>query len=150
MSEDRIDELLASIAVPGKRPRRDVAALDVPKKGVGVDDEWDTKPIIKHIKGKPIEFFTIGNLAAALGRRPVTVRSWEMKGWLPKSPYRTKMPKGAQVPGKETQGRRLYTRAQVQTVIDAARANKVLANNARDADWLKFRKTVLNGWKAMQ
>jgi len=138
------DPILAAfddIAVPGKRPRREVV-----KPAEVVTEAWDVKPVWKFLKGQATEFFTIGHLAASLNRRPVTIRSWEDKKILPVSRYRAPAPKGEQVPGKKTMGKRLYTRAQIEVVIKAAAQTGVLANS-KDADWRTFTKLVVHGWK---
>ena len=44
-------------------------------------------PAPDHEEGRrcPAEFFDIGALAEALGRKPVTIRSWEDKKIIPKA-----------------------------------------------------------------
>lgn len=146
---DPLDKVFAGVDFPGKRPLRDLGAVAAPSKLVAIDDEWDDRPIIKNVHGVPTEFFTIGNLARALGRKTVTVRSWEAKGWLPNSTYRTRRPRSEQVPGKEVQGRRLYLRVQIEIVVAAARECGVLHDNARNAEWRRFTVLVLDGWKKL-
>lgn len=146
---DRIDQLLAGILddpeVPGKRPLKRISSAAPQQDG----PQWDERPLMKSVKGVPTEFFTIGDLAVALGRQPVTIRSWERKGWLPKSPYRTQVPKGEQVPGKAIKGRRLYTRVQIEAVIKIAHACGVMIDNGRFADWSTFRATVAAHWRTL-
>ena len=67
------------------------------------DEPWDADPIIRTVRGKEMEFFSIGALAKCLGRSIVGIRLWERKGRIPTAPYR--MPDHAG--GK---GDRLYTR----------------------------------------
>jgi len=133
---------------PGSRPLRQ---LDEPKKteALPIDEEWDTAPVMKTLNGVWTEFFRIGHLAAALGRTPVTIRSWEDKGWLPLSQYRTPPPQREMLPDKESKGKRLYTRRQVEIIIAAAHEYNVLANNARNADWKGFTRSVIAGWKSL-
>jgi hypothetical protein len=70
------------------------------------------------IRGRSIEFFTIGQLAVALNRRPVTIRKWEHDGILPKSQYAT--------PSDDPRGRqRLYTKEQVEGIVKIAIEEKV-------------------------
>lgn len=77
------------------------------------EDSWDAHPRSFRVGGKSHEFFTTGNLAQALNRRPGTIRSWEREGLLPKSIF--------QSPSKDPRGRRrLYTRAQVEGIIQIA------------------------------
>lgn len=145
---DRIDELIAGVDFPGSRPlRRQVIAQEVKEAREEAANGWDYKPLWKSVDGVKTEFFSIGDLAHALGRKPVTVRSWEDKGWLPGSGYRTKPPKAEQVPGKAVKGRRLYTRRQIMVVVAAAEECGVLGANLRNADWKKFRQQVYTGWK---
>lgn len=145
---DRIDELIAGVDYPGSVPlRRQVIAREVKEAREESASGWDAKPLWKLANGTSTEFFSIGDLAHALGRKPVTVRSWEDKGWLPSSGYRTRPPKAEQVPGKEVRGRRLYTRRQIEVVIAAAEECGVFSANLRAADWKKFRHLVYTGWK---
>lgn len=60
--------------------------------------------------------FTIGAIAAALGRPVITIRAWIKEGYLPASPYRLPSKKDAN--GKEHQGRRLYSRAMVEKAVE--------------------------------
>ena len=141
--KDEFDEVFGGLAYPGKRPLRHTTAAHA----VQPEIVWDAKPLHKMLHGQLTEFFSIGHLATALGRTPVTIRSWEDKGWLPLSRYRAPNPKGEQVPGKATKGKRLYTREQIEVVIAAANKHGVMTNMGRDADWKKFAHAVLAGWK---
>ena len=87
---------------PGSRHKRE----DGPTADLYEESDWDATPMVKSLKGVETEFFTIGDLARAVNRQPVTIRSWERKGYLPKTPYRSA--------GKRQN--RLYTRAQVELV----------------------------------
>ena len=107
---------------------------------------WDSTPIVKTHKGHERDFFPIGALAMALGRRPVTIRQWEDLGRLPQSRFRTKAPAQASIPGKKAEGRRLYTREQIEAVIDAANKAGVLDPD-KTADWDLFRDLVVTAWK---
>lgn len=102
---------------PGsKRKRRDPKVIEKPSKAP-VSEDWASKPLIKVINGKNIEFFTIGSLARALNKSEVSVRLWIRKGYLPTEPYRlpaTKMPDGKVVPG-----RRLYTREMIESARES-------------------------------
>lgn len=74
---------------------------------------WDSHSVMLRVGGEPREFFTIGNLAQALDRKPNTIRMWERKGWIPKATYRK--------PGQTENGvRRLYTRAQIEGLLRIA------------------------------
>jgi hypothetical protein len=102
------------------------------------------KPRVLTIKGVPTEFFTIGALAAALERRPVTLRAWESEGVLPHAQFRTPPPQGEQVPGKAVKGQRLYTRRQAELVIAAVDRFKI--NVRSQADWKGFVAFLRKHW----
>jgi hypothetical protein len=127
----------------GKPPRRPTDTVEKDKAVAG----WDTKPTVKMLKGVKTEFFTVGALADALGLKPVTIRSWEAKGWLPLSRYRTQAPKNHPVSGKTPMGRRLYTRHQIEVVVDAAARAGVTDPEVRRPNWPQFTKIVVDGWK---
>ena len=93
----------------------------VPPKAV-VEDAWDAHPVVLKVKGESVEFFTIGMLAQALGRRAPTLREWEAHGIIPKAKYRT----AASDPAKQ---KRLYTRAQCEGIIRIAREEGMLARS---------------------
>ena len=90
--------------------------------------KWDSKPMVYVYGGVSREFFSIGHLADAFGRSPVTIRSWESKGLLPQSPYRSPRPRGEALPGKQVKGRRLWTREQVEGMMEIAREEGVILN----------------------
>ena len=103
---------------PGsKRKRKPIVAK---KPEVELDLNWDAKPIKKTLpNGRDLEMFTIGALAAALGRPVITLRAWIKEGYLPAAPYR--LPSTKDVNGKDHQGRRLYSRAMVEKVVEILR-----------------------------
>jgi hypothetical protein len=136
-----------SVRFPGGIAPRRHGAVEAPVVEA-VDPSWDDNPKVMKLKGVDTEFFTVGALAQALGRRPVTVRSWEDKGWLPKSRFRTPAPKRATLEGKKSMGRRLYTRAQIEVVIEAAHKSGLLDPDRKTADWELFTKTIVDGWKS--
>jgi hypothetical protein len=105
---------------PGKRPP---VVGPAPQREVG---EWWSTPIKKTIGGKEIEFYTIGQLAEALGLRPVTVRKWESRGWLPQPIVRMPPPRKGGLPDKKVKGRRLWTRVQVEGIVRIAREESML------------------------
>lgn len=88
---------------------------------------WDIHPQRKTVRikgGKQVtlELFTIGALAKALGKSPITIRTWMKKGWLPRARFRT--------PGAPTsigQGaRQLWTRAEVEAILRIATEEGIL------------------------
>lgn len=148
MSDDPLAEVFKGLSFPGKRPLRSLTPK-APVEGEAVNENWDEKPLRMMLRGQLVDLFTVGHLSVALGRQPVTVRSWEAKGWLPQTMYRAPNPRGQQVPGKASKGRRLYTREQIEIVIRAAHKFGVLTDQGRNADWKSFTRTVLAGWKTI-
>lgn len=96
------------------------------------------------INGEKQLFFTIGEVCKALGKRPVTLRMWESKGWIPKPSFRTPPPNGIQIPDKAQKGRRLYSQQQLDTLIDGVEQCGV--NNPYHADWEAFKTYIKNNW----
>jgi len=88
------------------------------------------------VSGEKRRFYTIGALARVLGKQPVTIRSWESKGWLPTASFRTPAPKSAQIPGKAVKGKRLYSQAQV---VFLAEAYDKYVLTPRKPNWQGFR-----------
>lgn len=128
--------------LPGKRP----PAVGSPPPRERELEDWDARPSVKTINGKDVEFFTIGQLAMALGIKPVTLRTWEQKGWVPFPPYRTRPPQWAGLPNKKQQGRRLWTRAQVAGIVRIAREEGVVGSSwqaRRRVDMIRFRDRVV-------
>lgn len=103
-------------------------------------ERWDAKPVRKTIAGKTYEFFTLGALAQALGRKPVTIRSWELAGQFPKARYRS---------GGDPQfQKRLYTRAQVEGVVRIAKEEGIFnITRAIPFHTTKFTEKVVALWK---
>lgn len=103
---------------------------------------WDEKPLQYVMGGVEREFFTISHLATALGRSVVTIRSWENKGLLPKTPYRSPRPRGKTLPDKQPKGKRLWTREQVNGILMIARDEQVILNGKPPTE--HFAKRVLD------
>jgi len=114
---DEIDVLFKDLDeyYPGSKRKRK-AKVEKPHE-VEPDLTWDSKPYMKPLpNGIEIEMFTIGALAAALGRPVITIRTWIKEGYLPSSPYRLPTKKNSR--GEDQQGRRLYSRAMVEKLIE--------------------------------
>lgn len=120
--------------VPGKPPLRSSVVDTDPLDGV--------KYTTYLIKGEKKEFYSIGALAGLMHRQPVTLRSWEAKGWIPAPNFRTPAPKGSQIPGKATKGRRLYSRNQVLYLLSASNQFNLL--EPKRADWKGFHQYMTN------
>lgn len=137
---DAGDERSISDELPGRRP----PAVGAPPERQLLD--WDARPIVKRLNNKDVEFFTIGQLAMALGVKAVTLRSWEQKGWVPHPPFRTRPPQWGGLPNKKQQGRRLWTRAQVAGIVRIAQEEGMVglpSKSRRKVDETKFRDRVV-------
>jgi hypothetical protein len=115
VNRDAIDAAFEGLGetYPGSRQKRRTVAAPAP---VAEEDEdrWDAHPVFIDVDGKPVEFFKIGALAAALHRKPVTMRKWIETGVIPKERYRSS--------GVGKQGsRRLWTRLQIEGIVRIAR-----------------------------
>jgi hypothetical protein len=135
---------------PGKTPPKNRPGSPGPKNPITPPEDdvprWDRNPRIFMVKGVEQEFFTVGALAMALGKKPVTIRAWESNGVIPQASFRAPTPKGEQVPGKAVKGLRLYSRAQVELLIEAARRFGI--DTPRGADWTSFSQYVRGGWNS--
>lgn len=155
MSEDPILARFAELERPGRRPLLSEMRQAQTNDGDESEDgerRWDSKPIKLTRKGVLTDFFTVGDLALALGRRPVTIRSWEDKGWLPRTQLQTRPPERTEALGRKPVGRRLYTRHMVEVVVRAAKVSGVMnyntvKKNQALPDWPRFTNLVLDGWK---
>lgn len=106
---------------PGSKTPRKPAVVVVDE---APPQPWDAKPIIRTIRGREVEFFTIGSLAQALNRAVVSIRLWEKKGYIPKAPFRLPDHKG----GK---GDRLYTRSLIEATVAEFDSRNLLAPRTR-------------------
>ncbi len=110
-----------------------------------LDDRFNgAKSKMMKVNGVDRQFFTVGELAKALNRRPVTIRMWESKGWIPKAKYRTPAPKAEQIPGKALKGRRLYSLEQVEFLLTALSRFEI--DDPAKANWDGFRQHIKNQW----
>lgn len=111
---DLVDRMFAydDERYPGsKRKRREAPEVTV------LDDEsWDAKPLVKFMDGREVEFYLLGALAKALGKSPVTIRLWERRSYIPRSPYR--LPSHINSKGKEIPGKRVFTRELIQIAVE--------------------------------
>lgn len=104
-------------------------------------DAWDTQSTTKIVGGVEKEFFTIGAVAKAMSKSVVSIRLWIKQGYLPPATFR--------LPAKNNiQGRRLYTRAQIEALISVAKHHQILGETR--IDWAKhpgFADDVRAAWK---
>jgi len=115
MAEDLFDQLFPGLDEyypNSKRKRKPYIA----KKDL-VDSSWEDDFYLKTLpNGTQVKMYTIGTLSKALSRPTKTVRFWIEKGYFPASPYR--LPDTVGSNGKVYQGRRLYTKAMVESAIE--------------------------------
>src|SRR5262245_7891056 len=111
---------------------------------------WDRSPVVVKVEGVIHEYFEIGAIAAALGRKTVTIRSWETKKIIPKAPYRLP-PRPGTLPDRTAKGRRLWGRAHIEAVVAAAHATGVYdPANAPNANWAEFTRLVRAAWAELR
>lgn len=95
---------------PDRYPGSDHYVGDRPAEPVLAD--WG-KPITYKVNGIDTEFYTVGQVAKALNRSPVTIRKWERLGWIPIAAFRS--------PARQkVKSHRLYTRAQLEAMVRIA------------------------------
>ena len=115
MTGDFFDETFADLDAfyPNSKRKRREAPAPVEKLTSWEDDYFDkTLP-----NGNVVQMYTIGSLAKAINRPTKTVRFWIEQGHLPTSPYR--LPDKVGKNGKVYAGRRLYSKAMVEAVVEA-------------------------------
>lgn len=136
MTYDEEVEALAEEFYPGSKRKIDHSEdADDPKV---ITDGWDAKPRMYKRNGVDTEFFTVGHLAVAMNRKPLTIRQWERKGIIPKSTYQ-RAGRGGSQHGR----RRLYTRAQIEGMIKIAAEEGLLTNDRREIASTNFKARVL-------
>ena len=107
------------------------------------DEGWDARPIKKTVKGIPIEVFPIGSLGKALGRDSVTLRAWIRKGWLPRNSFQSPPVYGS----RGDAGRRLWTRTQIEGIVQIAREEGLLEAHPPRVQATNFTRRVMEAWK---
>ena len=147
-------EALDAVIFPGGAPSRRARAergAPPPETPAIPEPSWDDHPQTKYLRGEPVEMFPVGALAAAIGVSTKAVYKWERLQILPPSRYRTQAPKEGPIPGKQAAGRRLYTRAQIEAVIEAAHEAYVTMPRkvGTRPDWKLFTALVVRSWKAL-
>ena len=150
----RDTDALDAVIFPGGEPsRRARAERGAPKPETPADPEpsWDDHPKHKYLRGEQVEMFAVGALAAALGVTTKAIYKWERLRILPPSRYRTQAPKASPIPDKSAAGHRLYTRAQIEAVVEAAHEANVSMPRTIGTrpDWKLFTSLVVRSWKAL-
>lgn len=110
----------------------------------GLDRYNGAKSKVYIINGVAQQFFTIGEFSKALGRKAGTIRMWEHRGILPRANFRTPPPKAPQLPGKEPKGRRLYSLAQLDFLLDTV--ERYHLDNPLKAQWESAKEHIKNNW----
>lgn len=114
-----LDEVLGDIAEFYPGSKKQIKPKPEPYHHPDDEDRWDRNPRHLTVNGKPIELFSVGHLAKALGRVPVTIRKWEKDGTIPKATFRK--------PSDDPRGqRRLYSRAQIEGLVKIAKEEGLL------------------------
>ena len=133
MSEDLIDDLFSEVDeyYPGSKRKRKVKA----EKPEPVVKTWDSRPYVKPLNGKDVEFFTLGALATALGRPVITIRTWIANGYMPVSTYR--LPDVVDKNGDTRKGRWLYTKDMINEAVRIFGENGLL--DSVRIDWSSHR-----------
>lgn len=110
------------------------------------EEGWDAHPIKKtHPQTKQtLELFPIGALAKALNRRPVTIRSWISKGWIPQAGYRTKERVGT----RGDAGLRMWSRKQIEGMQRIAGEEGLLNPSPPKITNTKFTQRVLAEYRS--
>lgn len=150
MSDDLLNDMFKDLDVfyPGSKKKRQSKPAKEGKDSS--EGGWDSKPYKKTLpNGKDIEMFTVGALAAALGRPFVSVRVWNKEGYLPPAPYR--LPTKENKNGEPHKGRRLYSRAMIEAAVALFEARGLL--ESRRIDWVEHRtlsKEIADTWTNIQ
>jgi hypothetical protein len=113
---------------PGSKRERKSTTPEADRKrakAFGETNGWDSTPVIKLLKGKEQELFTVGALAHALEKKVVTIRLWEKKGYIPMAPYRLR---SKQLNGNKVSGNRVYTRELIEIAVEEFDRRKLLGS----------------------
>jgi hypothetical protein len=144
MGSQSVDSIFGDLPnYPGKRPPKNRAGT---KKDVEADPFAFLRATYYTVRGEKKAFYTVGEVAKALGRRPGTIRMWEMRGIIPTPSFRTAPPEGEQIPGKSLKGRRLYSKQQVELLLHAVEQFDLDNPRSQDADWVGFKKYIQENW----
>lgn len=93
-------------------------------------------PRIFTVRGKDVEFFTIGQVAMALNRTPSAIRKWEDNGIIPTAQYYT--------PSEDVRGkRRLWTKAQAEGMVRIAEEEGILEDTWKPISKTRFTERVI-------
>jgi hypothetical protein len=147
---DALDAVIFPGGEPSRRARAERGAPP-PVTPATPEPSWDEHPQRHFLRGEQVEMFPVGALATAVGVTPKAIYKWERLRILPPSRFRTQAPKASPIPEKTPAGRRLYTRAQIEAVIEAAHEACVSMPRTPGTrpDWKLFTALVVRSWKAL-
>jgi hypothetical protein len=147
---DALDAVIFPGGAPSRRARAERGAPPSETPAVP-EPSWDDHPQLKFLRGEEVEVFPVSALAEAVGVSTKAIYKWERQRILPPARYRTQAPKEGPIPGTAPAGRRLYTRAQIQAVIEAANEAGVSMPRrpGRRPQWKLFTSLVVRSWKAL-
>jgi hypothetical protein len=94
------------------------------------------------VGGQEYVFYTIGALAEALRRKPVTIKMWLSKRYIPESTWR--QPGFPEAFGSS--GVRLWTRAQIEELVALAVDEKMLDGRPQSMSRTNFPERARNLW----
>jgi hypothetical protein len=129
---------------PGVRPPKNRAVAEKNPESDVADRFNGAKGKKYIINGEPMMLYTVGQLAKALNRQAQTIRIWEYEGIIPKPSYRTPAPKSKQLPNVEPKGRRLYSFAQVDFLVDACVRFDI--DSRLNSRWDEFKQHIKQNW----
>lgn len=89
-------------------------------------------------------FYTIGGLAAALGKETVTVRRWIRLGVIPDSEYETEQIKGTVGDARL----RLWTEQQIALIVTVAHECGIIGRRTQSLKKSKFEQKLKQRWAA--
>ena len=121
-----VEDLFDGLDYPGRRKPVNRDKKVKPDPDIQI---WDAHPVSYKIDGVEQEFFLIRHLATALGYSVAALRVWEGKGLMPRPGYRSPIDPSAKPQAHGSyKGRRLWTRAQIETILRLAKKHKVILN----------------------
>lgn len=100
------------------------------------ETSWSDSPRIYSFDGVDYEFFSIGDLALALGKSAVTIRAWESRGYIP-----TSLRGPSEHPSKR---HRIYTRPQVEGLVRIAEEEGILGEARPRIEKTRFQERALD------
>jgi len=118
---DQLAERFSDLDYPGRR--KPINRSDKPPPETVV---WDDKPLYYMVNGEKQAFYIIGHLAKALDYSVQSIRAWEDKGLLPRSPFRSPRTRKPVAGGRSDKGKRLWTHEQIEGIVRIAKAHKVI------------------------